>query len=265
LVSSCRPSAAASPTTAAPRLSFAVRRLVCRWRLRRISSPSRPPARSPACPRSADGAPVLSFRHSPAPPRSSSRSAGLPASRRFLQRFRPLHAPTGDVQIWLFQTRSDIFDRVSPLTRLACRLLASRRCSLGLRDAPAPARGLHAPASGLLSPARDLHAPLRRRFPPPPLLMGLGLRVFLVIFGLFLYFLGFEGFFGFVMFLRVFFVFLGFFQGFRFCWAWVGLWVFGLVGFRVFAPACGFGQRVLGSRVLHVGLGLEFWARGSCM
>jgi hypothetical protein len=37
--------------------------------------------------------------------------------------------------------------------------------------------------------------------------------------------------------------------GFCICWAWIGLWVFGLVGFRVFAPACGFGQRVLGSRV----------------
>ena len=36
-------------------------------------------------------------------------------------------------------------------------------------------------------------------------------------------------------------------------------------GFWVFGPACGFGLRVLDSRVLHVGLGLEFWARGSCM
>jgi hypothetical protein len=160
--------------------------------LRRISFPSHPPARSPACRRSAAGAPVQSLRHSPAPPRTSYRFAGLPASRCFLQRLRPLHAPTRDVQIWFFQTRSGIFRRDPPPTRLACRLsvlLASHRCCLRPLDVFSPARGLHAPASGLhapasglLSPARGLHAPLRSRPPPPQLLMGLGFRVFFVIF-----------------------------------------------------------------------------------
>jgi hypothetical protein len=196
------PSAAGPPTTAAsrlalpqprrasPRLPLAFSgasplRLALQRVLRRVADL---PLALQSCPFA-----NLPLRHTlpPAPPASSLHAASSSTSGCSTRRC--VMSRSGFSKPDLASSAAFPHRRASPAASPSSLRHTAAFCAHGmsLRRRVVSTRRREQTASGLLSPARGLHAPLRRRFPPPQLLMGLGLRVFFVIFGLFLYFLGF--------------------------------------------------------------------------